>query len=93
MRCAGYSGPRSLRTVRPKVEMCPCCGYMVLGIYKWHRNTAYVNHEQNYLTCCHQCIILDDMYYNERWAEYYQGQGYHYPIDTRKRTPQERCYV
>lgn len=91
---AGWKSKETLqrRSVRPKISRCPCCNKPVLGIHKWRRNTAYVNSEQNYLTCCHDCIIIDDIEYNELWAEYYQGQGYYYPMDTRKRTPQERCY-
>lgn len=55
---------------------CPCCQRNRVGPIKtWHRNTAYVNDELNYLTSCVHCIMLDDLNFAYDWADYYNGTG------------------
>lgn len=58
---------------------CPCCGRNRVGPIKtWHTNTAYVDPAANLLRCCIHCIREDDLYWAERWRDYYydvQGFG------------------
>ena len=36
-------------------------------------NTAYVEEESNYETCCLECHEDHEEYWRERWSEYYAG--------------------
>jgi len=51
---------------------CRICGK--IGIHPTRRmNTAYVNDEQNYVTCCDACYLELLELYQEMWDTYHAG--------------------
>lgn len=64
-------------------KTCPCCGLRNVGPIKtWRRITAFADKAQNELRCCVHCIREDDLYYAERWSDYFSDQGFYQPIRT-----------
>ena len=37
------------------------------------QNTAFVNDERNFVILCPDCMKKNIAYWNEQWAEYYEG--------------------
>lgn len=49
---------------------CACKGYS-LNVERRRLNTAYVDDELNYITCCIFCYITAYKQYEELWKDYY----------------------
>lgn len=61
--------PNSVEPYYP--TKCPCCDEFTTDVMRRRMNTAYVEEESNYITCCLSCFDGVQDHWNERWAEYY----------------------
>jgi len=50
--------------------ICKWCG-STNDVRRRRQNTAYVEAEQNYITCCAECFERVEEEWRERWDEYY----------------------
>ena len=42
---------------------------------RYRMGAAYVNNESNYMNLCKECQEDCDVYWTERWKDYYNSQG------------------
>jgi len=56
----------------PRVP-CDHCGCCDDTVYKRRQHTAYHHDEQNFAVLCSECQTEANEYWEERWAEYYEG--------------------
>lgn len=48
----------------------PCFNYG----YRQRQNTQYVDDERNYVHLCDECMIQNEEYWAEMWADYYSSR-------------------
>jgi hypothetical protein len=55
------------------VAECPNCHRLVITVQRRHMSTCYHDEASNYVTCCWECFLEIEEYWQERWADHWAG--------------------
>lgn len=64
-----------IKFIKKIFRYCPYCNkWFTKGLKRRRQSTAYVDEESNYITCCKMCFDDIELYWKERWEEYWSGR-------------------